>query len=117
MFEITVSVTNGFAVIGFRGAMLRDHACHHLVDVVKLLSECGERYVALHAAGVSAVDSDGLAALVDCHAAMDGLGGCFIIKRPSAALRLALRRTGLETILEIVDGPELDRSRRYGPAA
>jgi anti-anti-sigma regulatory factor len=117
MFEITVSTTNGFAVIGFRGAMLRGLACHHLIDVVKLLCECGERYVALHAAAVSAIDSDGLAALVDCHAAMCDLGGCFIIKRPSAALRLALRRSGLETVLEIVDSPEHERSWRYGPSA
>jgi anti-anti-sigma regulatory factor len=117
MFNITVSIANGLAVVGLTGAMLRGHGSDHLTEVVEWLRESGERRIALHAAGVSAVDLDGLVALMDCHSAMAGVGGCLVIKMPSRPLRLALRRTGLDTVLKIVDGPELDPSPRSGPAA
>lgn len=117
MLELTVSVANGCAVIGVQGAMLRGHTGDHLIELVELLCESGERRVALHAAGVSAVDIDGLVALMDCHAVANHAGSRLVIRRPSSALRLALRRTGLDTVLEIVDDPESDPIRRSGPAA
>lgn len=116
MLEIRVSVADGCAVIGVHGAMRRGHSNDHLIEVIELLCESGERHVALHTAGVSAVDIDGLVTLMDCHTLMDAAGGCLLVKAPSSALRLALRRTGLDSLLTIVDEPAIDPSRRSGSA-
>ena len=110
--QITVSVADGLAVIGVQGAMRRGHATDQLLAVVAMLSESGQRRVVVHAAGVSAVDIDGLVTLMDCQAALHGVGGSLLIKSPSRALRLVLRRTGLDTVLEIVDATRPDASRQ-----
>lgn len=114
--QITVSVADGLAVIGVQGAMRRGVATDQLLAVVETLCESGQRRVVVHAAGVSAVDIDGLVTLMDCQAALQGVGGSLLIRSPSPALRLALRRTGLDTVLEIVDAPGPDASRQSSPA-
>ena len=105
MLDITVSVANGLAVVGLKGALVRGEGTY-LTEVIDWLRESGERRIALHATGVSAVDIDGLVALMECHAALSNSGGRLVIRMPSGTLRLALSRTGLDAILRIVDGPD-----------
>jgi anti-anti-sigma regulatory factor len=105
MLDITVSVAKGLTVVGLKGGLVRGEG-DYLLEVVSWLHQSGERRIVLHAAGVSTVDNDGLVALMQCHAALSGSGGCLVIKMPSSQLRLALRRTGLETILRIMNGPD-----------
>jgi len=103
MLDITVSVAHGLTVVGLEGALVRGEG-DYLIELVDLLHESGERRITVHAAGVSAVDIEGLMALMHCHAALSGSGGCLTIKMPSSQLRVALRRTGLDAVLRIVDG-------------
>jgi anti-anti-sigma factor len=105
MLNITVSVANGSAVIDLKGELVHKEG-DYLIEVVHLLQESGERHIALNAAGVGMVDIDGLVALMECHAALSKGGGSLLVKRPSSQLRVALRRTGLDTVLRIVEGPE-----------
>jgi anti-anti-sigma regulatory factor len=112
MTTITVSVANGLALVGVTGAIVRGDNSNHLAEVLEWLRECGENRVTLHAAGVSAVDIDGLVAIMDAHVAVKEVGGHLVIRAPSRALRLALRRTGLDTVLVIVEGPESGPSHR-----
>jgi anti-anti-sigma regulatory factor len=105
MLDITVSVAKGLTIVGLKGGLVRGEG-DYLVELVGWLHESGERRITLHAAGVSAVDTDGLMALMQCHVALLGAGGCLIIKRPSSQLRLALRRTGLEAVLRVMNGPD-----------
>jgi anti-anti-sigma regulatory factor len=105
MLDITVSVAKGLTVVGLKGGLVRGES-EYLIEVVSWLQQSGERRIVLHAAGVSAVDNDGLVALMECHAALSNSGGCLVIKVPSGQLRLALRRTGLEAVLRIVNGPD-----------
>ena len=105
MLDITVSVAHGLTVVGLKGALVRGEG-DYLIELVDWLHESGERRITFHTAGVSAVDADGLMALMQCHTALSGTGGCLIIKMPSRQLRVALRRTGLDALLRIVDGPD-----------
>ena len=114
MLDITVSVLNGLAVVGLKGRLVRGQGSDHLTEVVEWLCEAGERRIAVHAAGVTAVDVDGLVALIGCHASVSGSGGDLVLKMPSDPLRLALRRTGLDALLVIVDGRCPDPSGAFG---
>lgn len=108
MLDITVSVAHGLTVVGLKGALVRGEG-DYLIELVDWLHESGERRITLHAAGVSAVDTDGLMALMQCHAALTGTGGCLIVKTPSSQLRAALRRTGLDAVLRTVGGRDSAR--------
>lgn len=101
MLEITVAVVQGLTVVGLKGALVRGEA-DHLVRIVEWLQEFGERWIALHAAAVDAVDVDGLTALVECHAALSASEGCLFVRTPSRRLDEALRRTGLDRVLRVV---------------
>jgi anti-anti-sigma regulatory factor len=105
MLDITVSVAHGLTVVGLTGALVRGEGAY-LIELVDWLHESGERRITLHAAGVTAVDNAGLIALMQCHSALGGSGGCLIVKMPSRQLLLALRRTGLDAVLRIVDGSD-----------
>jgi anti-anti-sigma regulatory factor len=102
MLDVTVSVVNGLTVVGVSGALVRGEG-DYLVELVDWLRETGEGRITLHAAGITAVDVDGLAALMQCHSMLSASGGCLLIKMPSRRLHLALRRTGLDGVLWIVD--------------
>ena len=102
MLDVAVSVVNGLAVVSLKGALVRG-AADHVTEIVEWLCEDGERWIALHTAGVTVVDVDGLVALVDCHAFVNNYGGHIAIKMPSDPLVQALRRTGLYALLEIED--------------
>jgi anti-anti-sigma regulatory factor len=112
MLEITVSVVQGWTVVGLKGALVRGEA-DHLVEIVEWLQEFGERRIALHTAAVDAVDVDGVTALVECHAALGASEGCLFVRTPSRRLHDALRRTGLEKVLLLTTGrrPAPDRAR------
>ena len=101
MLDITVSVAHGLTVVGLKGALVRSEGSY-LIELIDWLQQSGERRITLHASGVSAVDTDGLMALMQCHAAVTATGGCLIVKTPSNQLRAALRRTGLDAVLRIV---------------
>jgi anti-anti-sigma regulatory factor len=105
MLDITVSVAHGLTVVGLKGALVRKEG-EYLIEVVDWLHESGERRITLHAAGVTAVDIDGVMALMQCHSALTSHGGSLIIKMPSGQLRLVLNRTGLDAVLRIVDDPD-----------
>jgi anti-anti-sigma regulatory factor len=105
MLDITVSFPNGLALVGLKGALVRGEG-DYLTEVVGWLRDAGDRRIALHAAGVTAVDLDGLVALMECHTALNQAAGCLVIKMPSAALRAALRRSGLDAVLRIMDRPD-----------
>jgi anti-anti-sigma factor len=117
MLDITVSVVNGLAVVSLTGALVRGQGSDHLTEVVEWLCEAGEGRIALHTAGVSAVDVDGLVALLGCHASVSSTGGDLVINMPSGPLRRALRRTGLDELLRIVDGRSPDPSHSGGREA
>ena len=102
MLDITVSVVQGLTVVGLKGALVRGEV-ERLVEIVEWLQEFGERRITLHAAAVDAVDVLGVTALVKCHSALSAGGGCLIIRMPSARLHGALRRTGLDRVLRVVD--------------
>ena len=114
MLDMTVSVLDGLAVVSLRGALVRGQGSDHLAELVEWLCEAGERRIALHTAGVSAVDIDGLDALLGCHVSVSSVGGDLVIKMPSRPLRLALQRTGLDALLRIVDGRSPDPSPGSG---
>ena len=103
MLDISVTVINGFAVVGLKGALVGGSGSDHLTEVIDWLCEAHERRIALHTAGVSSVDTDGLVALIGCYASVSSQGGDLVIKMPSATLLQALRRTGLDAILSIVE--------------
>lgn len=102
MFEVTVSVVQGLTVVGLKGALVRGEA-DHLVRIVEWLQEFGERRITLHAAAVDAVDIYGVTALVQLHSDLSAGGGCLLLRAPSHRLLAALRRTGLDRVLRIVD--------------
>jgi anti-anti-sigma regulatory factor len=114
MLDITVSFPNGLAVVGLKGALVREEGAY-LTEVVGWLRDAGDRRVALHAAGITAVDLDGLVALMECHVALSNAAGGLVIKMPSSPLRLALRRTGLDGVLRIVDRPDPAPRRASSP--
>lgn len=113
MLDMTVSVLDGLAVVSLKGALVRGEGTDHVMELVKWLCETGERRIALHTAGVNAVDIDGLKTLVGCHVSVSSAGGELVIKMPSRPLRLALQRTGLDALLQIVDGRSPDKSQPY----
>lgn len=114
--EISVSVAEGTAVVTVRGALVRTVHNEQLTDVVASLCEFGERRVRLYAAGISAVDMNGLVTLVNCDALLNRVGGRLVVTMPSEILRLALRRTGLDQVLVIVGGAERDADKMPFPA-
>ena len=117
MLDITVSVLNGLAVVSLKGALVRGQGSDHLTEVVEWLCEAGEGQIALHSAGVSAVDIHGLVTLLRCHASVSVSGGDFVIKMPSGPLSVALRRTGLDAFLQIEDGRSPDPGYASGGEA
>lgn len=111
MVRITISVANGAALVSVSGAIRRGDDSAHLAEVIEWLCERGANHVTLHAADVNAVDIHGLVAITDAHVAVREAGGHLVIRAPSRALRLALSRTGLDTVLMIVESPESGPSR------
>lgn len=103
-------------MVTVRGALVRTVHNEQLTDVVASLCEFGERRVRLYAAGISAVDMNGLVTLVNCDALLNRVGGRLVVTMPSEILRLALRRTGLDQVLVIVGGAERDADKMPFPA-
>lgn len=104
MIEITVSRGHGRTVVTVAGPLIARQSADQLTEIVGWLCDAGERLVLLDAAGVTGIDIDGVVALLDGHARLRDLGGSLALRRPSPPLRLALRRTGLDAVLELQDG-------------
>lgn len=109
MLELTVTIKRGHAIVGAIGPLLRGHGADQLTELIQWLVECGERRIVLHAAGVTVVDLDGMAAMVDSDVAVRGAGGTLVIAAPSPNLRIALRRSGLDRALDIDDAASVAR--------
>lgn len=117
MLDLTVSIKRGLAIVGASGTLLRGRGAEQVTEMVQWLLECGERRIVLHAAGVTAVDLDGLVALMDSHVEAKDAGGSFVVAAPSAIVRLALRRTGLDQVVEIAERTGAGRMPLDGSAA
>jgi anti-anti-sigma regulatory factor len=100
MLTITVSIVRGLTVVGLEGGLVRGEA-ERLIEIVEWLQEFGERRIAVHAAGVDAVDTHGVKALLHCHSALSGDGGWLLVRVPSPPLHGALLRTGLYRVLRL----------------
>lgn len=104
MLDLTVTIKRGLAIVSATGPVLRSDGVEQLTEMLQWLHECGERRIALHAAGITAIDLDGLVALMDSHVDLKEAGGSLVITAPSPSVRLALRRTGLDSVLDIAQG-------------
>lgn len=110
MLNLTVTISRGLAIVGASGPLLRGGGAEQLTEMVQWLLECGERRIVLHAAAVTAVDLDGLAAVMDSHVDAKAAGGSFVVAAPSAIVRLALRRKGLDQVVEIAERANTDKT-------
>lgn len=98
--ETVVLRGQGRLVHGEESALLCAAVRHHGRDVV------------LDLADVTSIDAAGIGALVSLQAA----GVYLKLMNPTEAVRELLRLTGLEKVLEIVDGPIRDAARDLGSA-
>lgn len=98
---IDTGYASGRLTIRLQGELDHHAARSALMTIIEALDEYLPRECALDLAGLSFMDSSGIALMVNIHRRMQDLGGRVWIENPSAQARRVLDAAGIERLVQV----------------
>ena len=108
--------TSGVTVVHISGRVTSGEAAARLREELYRMVAAGKRNFALNLAGLSDMDSSGISLLVSLHVTLSRAGGGIKLYNVGSRVKQLLRKTKLNSVLEIFDSQAAVITSFAGPS-